>query len=174
MIMVATQEMRASSAAALAWIIMLGLAAWAVGVYPTYRLAGKTGLVTQSVAGVVVLLATGTSAVIIAKLAARGPTVAAMGLMLSGFARLILVVGATFAVRWLFDLPLLVLLLWMGLFYVAMLGGEVIWLARALSHDAFLVALGDINRERENPPGRAARGGEHEPGSRSDASDETI
>jgi len=139
--------MRASSVAGLAWIILLGLLAWAVGAYPTYRLAGRAGLAAQGVASLVVLLATGTSAVIIAKLATRGPKIAAMGLLLSGFARLILVVGATFAVRGLFDLPLMVLLVWMGLFYVAMLGGEVIWLARALHHDSFLVALGEINRE---------------------------
>jgi len=150
--MVATQEMRASKSAALAWILMLGLVAWAIGAYPTYRLAGLAGLAAQGVASAVVLLATGISAVIIAKLATRGPKVAAMGLLLSGFARLILVVGATFAVRRMFDLPLLVLLIWMGLFYVAMLGGEVIWLSRALSHDAFLVALGDINREKRLPP----------------------
>ena len=154
--MASTQEMRASSVAALAWIILLGLAAWAVGAYPTYRLAGLDGLVAQGVASVVVLLATGTSAVIIAKLAVLGPKIAAMGLLLSGFARLILVVGATFAVRSMFDLPLMILLIWMGLFYVAMLGGEVIWLARALSRDNFLVALGDINRdENSRLPARA-------------------
>ena len=158
--MAATQEMRASSAAALAWIILLGLLAWAVGAYPTYRLAGKTGLVAQGVASAVVLLATGSSAVIIAKLATRGPKIAAVGLLLSGFARLILVVGATFAVRWMFDLPLLVLMIWTGLFYVAMLGGEIIWLSRALSHDNFLVELGEI--ARENWPARRVRVGDDE------------
>jgi hypothetical protein len=147
--------MRASSVAGLAWIILPGLLAWAVGAYPTYRLAGRAGLAAQGVASLVVLLATGTSAVIIAKLATRGPTVAAMGMLLSGFARLILVVGATFVVRCLFDLPILVLLIWMGLFYVVMLGGEIIWLARALSHDNYLVALGEINRD-EKLPVRAA------------------
>jgi len=148
--------MRASSSAALAWIILPGLLAWAVGAYPTYRLAGKTGLLAQGAASVIVLLATWTSAAIIAKLAARGPKIAAMGLLLSGFARLILVVGATFAARWMFDLPPLVLLIWTGLFYVAMLGGEIIWLSRALSHDAFLVALGEINREDKRLPTRVA------------------
>lgn len=150
--MAATQEMRASSLAGFAWIIMLGLLAWAVGAYPTYRLAGMAGLAAQGVASLVVLLATGSSAVIIAKLATRGPKIAAMGLLLSGFARLILVVGATFAVRRMFDLPLLVLLIWMGLFYVAMLGGEVIWLSRAISRDSFLVALGDIDRWTDSDP----------------------
>jgi len=30
-----------------------------------------------------------------------------------------------------------------------MFGGEVIWLTRTLSHDNFLVALGDIKRDDE-------------------------
>ncbi|MDP6544708.1 MAG: hypothetical protein QGH60_12005 [Phycisphaerae bacterium] len=151
--------MQASKTAALAWIILLGLAAWVIGVYPTYRLAGLDGLAAQGAASIVVLLATSTSAMIIAKLATRGPTMAAMGLLLSGFVRLIVVVGATFAVMWMFDLPLLVLVLWMGLFYVAMLSGEVIWLARAIHHDDFLTALGDINRWGISPP---TRGGDEE------------
>lgn len=159
--MVSAQAMQASRFAALAWIIMLGLAAWVIGAYPTYHLAGVEGLAAQGTASVVVLLATGTSAMIIAKLAARGPTVAAMGLLLSGFARLIMVGGATIAIICGLDLPLMTLLLWMGLFYVAMLGGEVIWLARALSRDTFLVALGDINRW--NTPG-APLGGDDERG----------
>jgi len=163
MIMVATREMRASSVAAFAWIIMLGLAAWAIGAYPTYRLAGLDGLAAQGVASAVVLLATGSSAMIIAKLATRGPKVAAMGLLLSGFARLIVIVGATFAARWMFDLPLLVLLIWMVLFYAAMFGGEVIWLSRAISRDNFLVALGDIDRWTDGAP---ARGDGDEPVSR--------
>lgn len=158
--MAAIQEMRTSIVAAFAWIIMLGLAAWVVGLYPTYRLAGKSGLAAQAVANVVVLIATGGSVMIIARLAARGPKVAAMGMLLSGFARLILIVGAIFAVRWLFVLPLPTLLIWTGLFYVVMFGGELIWLTKALSHDNFLVALGDISRE--NWPARSVRVGEDE------------
>ena len=169
--MAANQGMRASSAAGLAWIVMLGISAWAVGAYPTYRLAGRAGLAAQGAASIVVLLATGASAIVIARLAARGPKVAAMGLLLSGFARLILVVGATYVVRCLFDLPLLVLLIWTGLFYVVMLGGELIWLSRALSRDNYLVALGDISRE--NRPARTARVGDYEFLSELDAIDET-
>ena len=157
--MAAIQEMRASRIEAFAWIIMLGLAAWVMGMYPTWRLAGKSGLVAQAVANVVVFIATGSSVMMITRLAARGPKVAAMGMLLSGFARLILIVGATFAVRWLFDLHVFVFTIWTGLFYVVMFGGEVIWLSRALSHDNFLVALGDINRDEENHPVRAAPGG---------------
>ncbi|MBL7219087.1 MAG: hypothetical protein ISS69_03160 [Phycisphaerae bacterium] len=168
--MAARQEMRASSIAGLAWIILPGLLAWAVGAYPTYRLAGKAGLAAQGAASVVVLLVTGASAVMIARLAVRGPKVAAMGLLLSGFARLILVVGAIFAARRMFDLPLPVLMIWTGLFYVVMLGGEVIWLGRALSRDNFLVELGDI--VRENWPARRVRGGGAELCSKSDAIDE--
>jgi hypothetical protein len=128
---------------------MLGLLVWAVGAYPTYYLAGTPGLVAQAVASLVVLVATGSSVLLIARLATRGPKVAALGMMLSGFARLILMVVAAVLVRWLFDLNAVVFLIWMGLFYAAMFGGEVIWLTRALGHDNFLVALGDINRDDE-------------------------
>jgi hypothetical protein len=152
MTVVATQEMRASSSAALAWIVMLGMTAWAIGAYPTYHLAGKGGLAAQAVASVVVLLVTWTSAVIIAKFASRGPKAAAMALLLSGFAKMILIVATVFTLKTSFNLPFLALMIWMGLFYVVMLGGELIWLSRALSHDAFLVALGDITREPAHEP----------------------
>jgi len=87
----------------------------------------------------------------------------------------LLIVVAIIAVRRLFELPLLVLLIWTGLFYVVMFGGEVIWLTRALSHDNFLVALGDISCE--NWPDRAARAGDDEvlqKTSKFDAIDEII
>ncbi|MCP4375542.1 MAG: hypothetical protein GY794_05125 [bacterium] len=150
--MVTTQEMRVSSFAALAWIVMLGMTAWVIGVYPTYHLAGKDGLVAQAVASVVVLIVTWGSAVVITKFASRGPKAAAMALLLSGFAKMILVVVAVLMLRMMFDLPLIALMIWMGLFYVAMLAGELIWLSRALSRDAFLVALGDITREPVSKP----------------------
>jgi len=139
--------MQASSAAAFAWIIVLGLFAWVIGLYPTYLLAGTAGMAAQGAAFGVVFAATGSSVLVIVKLAAHGPRMAAMGMLLAGFVRLILVVVATLAVRWMFKLPLLALVIWTGLFYTVMFGGEVIWLARALSRDNFLVALGDINRD---------------------------
>ncbi|MDP6633511.1 MAG: hypothetical protein QGG42_01265 [Phycisphaerae bacterium] len=160
--MATMQEMRISTAAAFTWIILLGLAAWVVGLYPTYLLAGKSGLVAQAVASVVVLLATGASALVIARLAVRGPKVAAMGMLLSGFARLILIVAALLVVRRSFELPLLVLLLWTGVFYVVMFGGEVIWLTRAISYDNFLVALGDINRDEDTRLDRPSGAGDDE------------
>lgn len=145
--MAAMQEMRASRLEAFAWIIMLGLLVWVVGLFPTWRLAGKAGLAAQAIAAVIVMIATCTSAMIIIKLAKSGPRVAAIGMLLSGLVRLIVVVGAIFLVRWLFELPLITLLVWTALFYITMFGGEVIWLTRTLSHDNFLVALGDIKRD---------------------------
>jgi hypothetical protein len=150
--MATIQEMRTSRAAGFAWIIMLGLAIWVVGLYPTYHWSGKRGLGAQVVAFFVVLIATGSSVFLITMLARRGPKVAAVGMLLSGIARLVLIVASIFIVRWLFVLPLVTLVVWMGLFYITMFGGEVIWMTRALSHDNFLVALGDINRDEEFMP----------------------
>ena len=113
--MVTTKEMRASRLEAFAWIIMLGLFVWVVGLFPTWRLAGKVGLAAQAIAAVIVMIATCTSAMIIIKLARSGPRVAAIGMLLSGFVRLILVVGAIFLVRWLLELPLITLLIWTAL-----------------------------------------------------------
>ena len=139
--------MQTSSVAAFAWIIMLGLAAWVVGIYPTYYLSGTPGLTAQAVANIVVLIATCVSVVIIRKLATRGPRAAAIGMLLSGFARLFVIVVAVLVVRWLFELSLFPFMIWTGLFYVVMFGGEVIWLTRALSEDNFLAVLGDISRD---------------------------
>ena len=147
-----TQEMRASRIAAFAWIIMLGLAAWVIGMYPTYYLAGGAGLVAQAIANVIVFIATGASVIVVTRLAAKGPRAAAIGMLLSGFTRLILIVLAIFVVRWLVEVPLLTFMIWTALFYIVMFGGEVIWLTRALSEDNFLVALGDINRDEDFLP----------------------
>ena len=145
-------EMRVSSVAAFAWIIMLGLIAWAVGAYPTYRLSGKDGLAAQGVASAIVFAATTVSVLMTSRLAARGPRAAAMGMLVAGFARLALIVAAVLLVRWLSELNLTVLLIWTGLFYLAMFGGEVVWFTRALSHDTYMVALGEINRDEEHRP----------------------
>jgi hypothetical protein len=171
----APQAMRTSSVAAFAWIIMLGMAAWVVGMYPTYHLSGTLGLTAQAVANIIVLIATCVSVVIIRRLAVRGPRAAAIGMLLSGIARLLVIVVAVLVVRWLFVLPLLPFMIWTGLFYVVMFGGEVIWLTRALSEDNFLAVLGDISRE--NWPVRPACFGDEdvvEKTSKSDAIDEII
>jgi len=144
-----TQEMRVSRLEAFAWIILLGLLVWVIGLFPTWRLSGMPGLAAQAIAAVIVMVATCSSAMIIIRLARSGPKHAAVGMLLSGFVRLILVVGAILIVRWSIDVPLMTLLIWTGLFYIAMFGGEVIWLTRTLSHDNFLVALGDIKRDDE-------------------------
>ena len=144
---------------------MLGLAAWVIGMYPTYYLAGTPGLAAQAIANVIVFIATGASVIVVARLANKGPRVAAIGMLLSGFTRLVLIVLAIFIVRWLVDVPLMTFMIWTALFYIVMFGGEVIWLTRALSHDNFLVALGDINRDEDFVP---------KPDPKTDAANEAV
>ena len=56
------------------------------------------------------------------------------------------------------DLPPAALLVWLGVFYLAMLPGECAWLARALNRHAELVSLGDLAPPKESScdPNRVA------------------
>jgi len=138
--------MKACRAEALAWIITLGVAAWAIGAYPTWLLAGWGGLLAQGLAGGVVLLTTALSTMMIADLAARDPAQAAVGLAGFGAIRVMLAISA-FVAGWKYlGLPPTPLLLWIVLFYVSALTGQIVWSVMALRPDPHVAAPGKTNR----------------------------
>lgn len=116
----------------LLYMVSAGLLAAGVGAWPTWRLAGSSGLLTKAVAGLIVLGVMSASAAAVVAASRRGVARAAYAFLLGGVVRLLLCLGLS-AGAWLaFDLRPRVLLLWTALFYAAMLFGEGLWLAGAM------------------------------------------
>ncbi|MCJ7544913.1 MAG: hypothetical protein MUP47_10205 [Phycisphaerae bacterium] len=141
-----TVRMRLSFWAILGWVGAIGLLAGAIGAWPTWRLAGQEGLVGEVLAAAIVLPIVLASAVIVWAVASHGPGLAAAAFMAAGVVRLAAVV-ATALILYQFVRPHTVaFLIWVGLLYLVTVIGEGVWLARALKRDAFLVALGRVDR----------------------------
>lgn len=128
--------MRASLAAMMGWAVLFGAAVGAAGAYPTALAAGAAGLRAQAVAAGIVVLAMAGSAVVTVRCAAGGPARAACAFVLAGTLR-VLVVAALTAVAWkLVGPPPAAMIVWVCVFYVAMLAGEAVWLTQALKQIA--------------------------------------
>jgi hypothetical protein len=110
----------------------VGLVAAAAGAYPTWQWAGVEGLWAELSAGVIVLVAMLGSAVVVVRAAAGGPARAALAFTAAGLARAIVCIGLAGGAWAVLHLPLAALGIWLVAFYLVMLAGEVVWLARAL------------------------------------------
>ena len=146
--MARTTKLRISFPALLGWVLPLGLLVGGVGIYPTLRIAGTSGLHAELAAGLVVLsvmLANGAWTVWTAR---KGPREVAFAFMLSGVVRVFVCLLVGVVVWQLVPLPLRCYAVWLGIFYLTMLLGEGVWMARALKRDALLVALGKIERSK--------------------------
>jgi len=118
------------------WAVLFGTAVGAAGAYPTALSAGAAGLRAQGVAAGIVVPAMAGSVMVTVRCMAGGPARAACAFVLAGTLR-VLVVAAMTAVAWkLMGPPPAVMLLWVCVFYVAMLAGEAVWLTRALKQTA--------------------------------------
>lgn len=141
-----TVRMRLSFWAILGWVGLIGVLAGAIGAWPTWHLAGREGLVAEVLAGAIVLPIMLASAVIVWGVGSHGPALAAAAFLAAGVVRLTAVV-ATSLILYRFVRPHAVaFLIWVGLLYLVTVIGEGVWLARALKRDAFLVALGRVDR----------------------------
>ena len=138
--------MRISFAALLAWVLPTGVLAGGAGLWPTWDLAGRGGVLAQAWAGAIVLAAVLASASVVMHFATSGPASAAFAFLAAGLIRLGVCVGLALLARWAAGLPAGPLFVWIGVFYAAMFGAEATWLARALGRDAALVSLGRIQR----------------------------
>ena len=139
--------LKLSIASFLAYVILTAVVVGAVGAWPTWRLAGRSGLHAMLAGGGIVLFVKIAFAYVIVRQAARGPGRAAFAFILLTLVRLLsnlLLAGGAWA---LFNVSRKLLLIWTGLFYFALIVAESIWLARAFQRDAFQVALGNIPRK---------------------------
>ena len=120
----------------LAYLACPGLLAAAVGAYPTWRLIEWPGVAAMASAGLAVfagMFATGW-----AILWRTGGRVDRIALRFAGAAifRVSICLALATAAWYIFALPTNALLLWTGLFYMVMLAGESVWLARLLKRRA--------------------------------------
>ena len=117
----------------------------AVGVVPTWRLAGPAGLTCQLSALPAVAVPFLASGIVVLSVARRGIRAVAAAFLLMGLVRLpvSLALGAGAWAVW--DLPAEALMIWVAVFYLASLGGETIWLIRAAQRSS-------------QPPARGAKG----------------
>ena len=116
----------------LASVAVAAFAVAAVGAYPTWRLAGTPGLLAEAVAAAVVLSVMVASAAAVVEAARRSATAAMMTFLVSGAARMILsavLAGMAMVVT---DLPAVMLLVWLLVFYLATLAVEGAWLSGAM------------------------------------------
>ena len=141
-----TVRMQLSFWAILGWVGVIGLLTGGIGAWPTWYWAGQDGLMGELLAGAIVLPIVLASALIVWRVASRGPGLAAAAFMAAGVVRLTAVLATTLILYRLAQPHTVAFLIWVGVFYLATVIGEGLWLARALKRDAFLAALGRIDR----------------------------
>jgi len=114
------------------WLAAAIALAVGIGVWPTWRLAGPDGLEAMALAGAATLVAFVAGLAVFVPRARRDPKGIGLSFLMTSPIRIaataILVAAAWAAAR---PSPT-VLLLWAVVFYLAMLAGEVLWLARLL------------------------------------------
>lgn len=131
------------------WVLPAAAVLWGAGAWPMWHWARARGLAAHSAGGGVVVAAMLVSGAVV-KLSARGgPTRAAFAFMAAGLVRIVVCAGIIVALKAALDLPTGVLCVSTPAFYLATLIAEGVWLSRALSRDAAMVAIGRIRR-----PGR--------------------
>ncbi len=141
-----TVRMELSFPALLGWVLPVGLLVGGVGAGPTWWLAGRAGLVAELLAGTVVLPIMVASALIVLSVASSGAALTSAVFVSIGVMRLAAVVTTALILERFCRMATLVFWICILAFYLAMLGAEVAWLARALKRGALQVALGRIHR----------------------------
>jgi len=114
------------------YIVPAGLAAAAIGAYPTWLLAGNEGLRAKAVAGLIVMGVMLVSAAAIVRAARGGAVRAVYAFLISGLARLLGSVALAAGAWAVLSLSPMSLVIWVGIFYLAMLSAEGVWLAQAM------------------------------------------
>lgn len=127
----------------LAYVLPAGLLAAGVGVWPTWRLAGAAGLAAKGVAGLIVLAAGCVSAWAVLWAWRHGPAWTAWAFVLAGLFRMASCLAMAGGAWLAFGLSPRVLFLWTAVFYIVMLLGESLWLARALRRGSARRVSGD-------------------------------
>ena len=124
--------MRISLGALVGWVGSVCGLVGVVGAYPTWRIAGRSGIEAEVWAGAAVLVVTAVNAVFVFRGARKGPGGAALAFVIGGLVRIVVCVFPAGLVGPTFHFPRGALLTWMVLFCLGALGGETLWLTRAL------------------------------------------
>ena len=149
MSMMSMRRMRISFLAFLGWVMPGVVVVGAIGAYPTWKLHAQLGLMTELVAGALVLTVAMLSAcVIIRRAAAGGHAKAALAFVTLGWVRVLLSAALALVIWSLFGLPPRLMLIWIAVFYLVVLTCECFWLIQALQ------------RERRRLPDREITDGE--------------
>ena len=139
-------RMKLSFWALLGWILPAGVLVGGVGVAATWWLAGWAGVTAEMLAAAIVLPIMVTSAVIVVGVASYGPALTTLTFVSVGVVRLTAVMAAALILFRYGRPSTLAFWIWVIVFYLAMFGAEVAWLARALKRDARDAALGRVDR----------------------------
>jgi hypothetical protein len=115
-----------------AWLGSACALASALGATLTWKYAGTPGLWAQLAAAVLILLVMLASGAWICHRANFGSSRAATAFLAMGFPRIALGIGLAMLARSFFDLPTKPLFVWVGVYYMALLLVEGVWLSREL------------------------------------------
>ena len=119
----------------------MGLLAWAMsglvvacvaGVWPTYRLAGWSGVTAMGAGAAIALVGCVVGSVVIGSMVARRPALAGHGVMAGASVRFAVVVVLAGVVAWTGRVPAAPMLIWVAVSYVVMLAAETVGLVRVI------------------------------------------
>ncbi len=119
----------------LGWVLPIAVGVGVVGIYPTWLLGQKMALWAELSAGLIALVIMLLNAAVIFRSAKRGPAKVAFAFIMSVFPRVIVSIGLALAVWKVFELPHMVVLVWLLIFHLGILLGESIWLSKTLRRD---------------------------------------
>jgi hypothetical protein len=136
--------MRISLAAMTGWVLAAEAFVAMVGLWPTWKLTGSAGIDAAMVSYVTVLPLMLGSGLLTILAASKGPAWAAFTFASSGIIRMVLCTIIALVILHQAALEPVLVAVWMLAVYLAGLGGEGIWLCRALQRDAHLAALGEL------------------------------
>jgi len=135
------------SMAALVWgLAWLGGLVGLAGVWPTWHLRGPEGLVAQACAGTLAAAVAVASGLLMRTIAKAGPAVTALGFMATIPVRAAVCCLAGMLMVAKYPICAEAFFVWLGLFYLATMLKESVWLSAALNRDADRVSLGELCR----------------------------
>ena len=136
------EAMKISLLTLFVWILALCAVVGVAGSYLLSMFTDKLGLKVQLLAALVVLPTMSASGAMTYLAAKKGPAWASFTFISSGMIRMIICCAISMALIFTQDIPKKELMIWVGVFYVAALAAEGIWLVRAIRKHAHAEALG--------------------------------
>ena len=104
----------------------------AAGAWPTHALCGRAGLNAMLLAGAIVLVVACAAMYIVGAVGLRGGGRLAMAFVASGLGKVAVCAALGLAAAMLLPVPPVALVLWLVLFYVAMMVVQVLWIVKVL------------------------------------------